>query len=629
MIAPILRPMRDALTPSPTRFGPRRGDFVSDSSSQPAPAPSGNPAPRPFHERDPWGEKAHTYLRAHGFPAASDWGPGRWSDQRQWTMAELGTGTGCSLACLVAAFERHATPDQRLHYVGFENDPTMLDWWRDPANRTLIPPSERAALEAILARPLRSTQGVSRWRLLDGRATVTLVLGDAAGWLPNFSFLADAWFLDAYEPAVETLLWSREVLGHVARLTRAAGTASTFSAAGAVRTGLDAAGFDVQRVAGFDTKRHMTVATRRSGAAASRIQPWFTPPPAANPERVTILGAGLAGAWCARTFAERGAQVTVIDPQRSAPRASDVPLAAATQPDGSWQSEQVRVHDAAWHLLASRCHDLGLPHRLLPIATASGTSYRIALVARPRELIAGLLAHPLVSVATDAPHAPFVVHATAFSSTALERTVCARGRPEPNAGSMCRVTLETPLHNALMDHGHALPTDDGRHAWIGATNHPGQAHAHGAATHAGATGGTSTWSIANPMSDVSEVRARDAIIERLLGAACPQVEAWTGTRAASPDHVPMIGPVADDADFSHAYAAIRHGPLARQWPDCRYLDGVWCSLGHGSHGMLTTPLAAELIADLAFGTPRCIADELLPFLLPQRFALRALRRERP
>jgi glycine/D-amino acid oxidase-like deaminating enzyme len=44
--------------------------------------------------------------------------------------------------------------------------------------------------------------------------------------------------------------------------------------------------------------------------------------------------------------------------------------------------------------------------------------------------------------------------------------------------------------------------------------------------------------------------------------------------------------------------------------------------------MLTAPLAAELIADLAFGTPRCLTDELLPFLLPQRFALRHLRRAR-
>ena len=617
MIAPILRPMRDALTPSPTRFGPRRGDFVSDSSSQPAPAPSGNPAPRPFHERDPWGEKAHTYLRAHGFPAASDGGPGRWRDQRQWTMAELGTGTGCSLACLVAAFERHATPDQRLHYVGFENDPTMLDWWRDPASRTLVPPSERAALEAILARPIRSTQGVSRWRLLDGRATVTLVLGDAAGWLPNFSFLADAWFLDAYEPAIETMLWSREVLEHVARLTRAAGTASTFSAAGAVRTGLDAAGFDVQRVAGFDTKRHMTVATRRSGAAASCIQPWFTPPPAANPERVTILGTGLAGAWCARAFAERCARVTVIDPQRSAPRASDVPLAAAAQPDGSWQSEQVRVHDAAWHLLADRCIDLGVPHRLLPVTTPNGLTTRKALIASPRELIHALLDHPLIQVTDRASQEAFAVHATAFANPALDGTVCSRAQPAPSGGSIGQIQLANALDTAIMHEGYALPCADGVHAWIGATNHPGvwAASPHDDATH--------------PMRTQPETTSLEAITARLVGPSHPVIASWSGTRAASLDHLPMVGPVADDGAFAVAYRAIKHGPMAQAWPPCPYTPGQWCSIGHGSHGMLTTPLAAELIADLAFGTPRLITNELLPFLLPQRFALRALRRERP
>ena len=108
-------------------------------------------APRPFHERDPWGEKVHTYVRAQGFGAASDPAPGRWSRRQHWTVAELGTGTGCALACLLAAFERHAAPTQTLHYVGFERDPTMLDWWRDPASRARIPSPERAALEAILA----------------------------------------------------------------------------------------------------------------------------------------------------------------------------------------------------------------------------------------------------------------------------------------------------------------------------------------------------------------------------------------------------------------------------------------------------------------------------------------------
>jgi glycine/D-amino acid oxidase-like deaminating enzyme len=518
---------------------------------------------------------------------------------------------------LLAAFGRHATSHQRLHYVGFERDPSMLDWWRDPALRSGIPAPERTALDMILARPLRSTQGVNRWRLLDGRATITLVLGDATAWLPQLSFEADAWFLDAFEPAVETRLWSAEVLAHIARLTRPGGTASTFSAAAVVRSGLHEAGFDVQRVAGFETKRHMTAATRRDHRPDPTLAPWFAPPLPAPPERVAILGAGLAGAWCARAFAERGAQVTVVEPTPAAPRASDVPLAAAAQPDGSWQSEQVRVHDAAWQLLADRCIDLGLPHRLLPITTPNGPTTRKALVASPRELILALLDHPLIQVTDRASREACIVHATAFATPALDGTVCCRAQPTPNGGSIGRILLENELDTAIMHEGYVLPCAVGVHAWIGATNHPGVSteSARDDATH--------------PTRTRLETAALEAITERLIGASRPVIASWSGTRAASLDHLPMVGPVADDGAFTVAYRAIKHGPTAQAWPPCPYAPGQWCSIGHGSHGMLTTPLAAELIADLAFGTPRSITDELLPFLLPQRFALRALRRERP
>lgn len=469
-------------------------------------SPSAPPAPRPFHEQDPWGEKTHTYVRAQGFGAAPDPAPGRWAGQRQWTIAELGTGTGCALACLVAAFERHAHPLQRLHYVGFERDPGMLDWWRDPAARAAIPPAERKALESILARPIRSTQGITRWRLLDGRATITLVLGDATQWLPLLSFRSDAWFLDAYEPAIEDRLWSPEVLAHVARLSAAGTTASTFSAAAVVRHGLHAAGFDVQRQAGFDTKRHMTTAVRRSHDASATIEPWFAPPEPAPPDRVTVMGAGLAGAWCARAFAERGAEVTVVEPTPGIALASDVPLAAAAQPGGSWQSEQVRVHDAAWHLLASRCVDLGLPHRVLPITTPgvapnapagqptriarpasagpthaiapdtpAGEPTRMAIVAAPREIISALLDHPRIRREPSMPsNASFVVQCTAFLPDAMTDAACARGAPVPNAGSIACASLVRPLDTAIMDRGYALPEPTAARAWVGATNHPGR-----------------------------------------------------------------------------------------------------------------------------------------------------------
>jgi tRNA 5-methylaminomethyl-2-thiouridine biosynthesis bifunctional protein len=55
------------------------------------------------------------------------------------------------------------------------------------------------------------------------------------------------------------------------------------------------------------------------------------------------------------------------------------------------------------------------------------------------------------------------------------------------------------------------------------------------------------------------------------------------------------------------------------------LPGLFVTLAHGSRGTCTAFLAAELLADMACGTPRCVPDDLLPAILPQRFLVRDLR----
>ena len=87
-----------------------------------------------------------------------------------------------------------------------------------------------------------------------------LVIGDARVTLPTWDDAADAWFLDGFSPAKNPELWEPTLMAEVARHTRPGGTAATYSAAGAVRRGLEAAGFQVERVPGFGRKRHMTVA---------------------------------------------------------------------------------------------------------------------------------------------------------------------------------------------------------------------------------------------------------------------------------------------------------------------------------------------------------------------------------
>jgi tRNA 5-methylaminomethyl-2-thiouridine biosynthesis bifunctional protein len=52
------------------------------------------------------------------------------------------------------------------------------------------------------------------------------------------------------------------------------------------------------------------------------------------------------------------------------------------------------------------------------------------------------------------------------------------------------------------------------------------------------------------------------------------------------------------------------------------------TLAHGSRGTCTAWLAAELLADIACGSPRCVGNDLMPAILPQRFLVRELRTAR-
>jgi tRNA U34 5-methylaminomethyl-2-thiouridine-forming methyltransferase MnmC len=89
-----------------------------------------------------------------------------------------------------------------------------------------------------------------------------VVEGDARMTVPSWTGVADAWFLDGFAPSRNPELWEPALLQTVHDRTIAGGTAATYSAAGSVRRALAAAGFEVAKVAGFGSKRDMTIARR-------------------------------------------------------------------------------------------------------------------------------------------------------------------------------------------------------------------------------------------------------------------------------------------------------------------------------------------------------------------------------
>lgn len=173
-------------------------------------------------------------------------------------LGETGFGTGLNVLCAWQLFEQVAPAGARLCVHSVERWPLA----RDALQAALaLWPALQPQADALLAAWAPPAAGV--WQQDFGTLQLALHVGDVAtvlpGWPPG---TIDAWCLDGFAPALNPEMWSQAVLAQVARCAGPGGTLATYTSAGAVRRGLQAAGFQVQRVLGHGRKREMLVARR-------------------------------------------------------------------------------------------------------------------------------------------------------------------------------------------------------------------------------------------------------------------------------------------------------------------------------------------------------------------------------
>lgn len=195
-----------------------------------------------FSIHDGLAETEHVFLAGNDLP--SRFAPG-------FHIAELGFGTGLNMLTVWSEWEKsdQTTP---LSFTSFEAFPIAPD---DMARALASFPE----LAPWSARFLAQWQGGS----CDlGTLHLQVIEGDARQTLPAWSGEADAWFLDGFSPAKNPELWEEALMAEVAAHTAHGGSAATYTAAGFVRRGLEAAGFEVTRIPGYGRKRHMTKAAK-------------------------------------------------------------------------------------------------------------------------------------------------------------------------------------------------------------------------------------------------------------------------------------------------------------------------------------------------------------------------------
>ena len=601
-------------------------------------------------------------------------------ESTSFVIAETGFGTGLNFLCARDLWLKHSKAPQQLHYISCEKYPLKVD---DLARALEAFPQFAEGSRQLIDGYPAPVEGFYTLRFDGGRVLLTLLLGDALEQLPRLEARIDSWFLDGFAPAKNPDLWTDALFQQIARLSQPGTRFATFTAAGIVRRGLQAVGFEVEKRPGFGRKREMlagvmTAPAQTNEESKSRLPIWSLPPELSKPGTtgpVIVIGAGIAGASTARALAEKGIPVQVVERHAS----------PAQEGSGNAQGA-LYAKLPAKPTAHSRFHLCGLEYScallqpLMQQDPALGDLcgvLQLALNAREQSrqgdiVAAGAYPDSLV-------HAAVPAEATELAGLQINTS----GLFFPRAGwvsppALCQALLNHPLiqcqyNTAVSD----LRYQEGTWQLEGTTFSARQVVVccasssrqfsplswlplkpiRGQTSQADTPANLSalktvvcgegyispplqqrycfgaSFKVGDTDLDVREdehAHNRDILTRALpeLGHAIAEtrLDGRVALRCSTPDYLPLAGPAPDLDGYTERYAKLRDDA---RWPLDQlpaYHTGLFINLGHGSKGLISGPITGELLAAQIAGTPSPLSADLLPILHPGRFIIKKLIR---
>ena len=601
------------------------------------------------------GQARHVFLHGNDLPR-------RWRGRERFVILETGFGSGLNFLATWAVWLDDPQRCPRLHYLAVEKHPFHA---ADLARlHEAWPEFTPLSHELCAAWPLLMP-GFHRLEFAAGQVVLTLLLGEAETVLRRCEARVDAFYLDGFDPKKNPAMWSPELFRRLARLASQEATLATWCVAGAVREALRAAGFAVDKRTGFGRKRHMLTGNYVSRAPArgeTRI----------GGRRAVVLGAGLAGCAIAERLAGRGWSVSLVERHAAPAGEASGNLAGIVRPllsrddnlasrlnragflhsrrawaalDSTGFTARRNLHgvlqiarDAAQEKLMREmaaaypedymCFlDRAAASQRLGCATAHGAwlfpgggwanppSLCRALIAAGGDhlaLLSGREAARYERIGRDwrvldgedqlIATAPILI----LAGGATARDLAPELPITPVRGQVSHIPQGRLPDFSLPAccEGYLTPAVDGVHC-LGA-------------------------SYANDDGHYTQQQLREvdhtgnlARLARILPGAGKtldpsRLDGRIGFRATTPDHLPLVGALADT-----------QMPLPRgiQLKDMPRREGLYGLLGLGSRGLVWAALAAEILASQLNGDPAPVESDLLNAIDPARFFLRAHRRE--
>jgi tRNA 5-methylaminomethyl-2-thiouridine biosynthesis bifunctional protein len=591
-----------------------------------------------FSAADGLAESRAVFLQGCALPEA-------WRGRSRFVVAELGFGSGLNILALLELWARTRPPSARLHVASVEGFPLTAE----DAARALGAWPELAQLAAPLLRRWPQARGVHRIDWPELNATLDVMVGEVADALEGWDGRADAWFLDGFAPSRNPEMWRDDVLALVARRSAPGARLATFSVAGAVRRGLAAQGFAVEKQPGHGAKRER-LEGRLMAPPSAPSAGWARRPSSAEGP-VLVIGGGIAAASMVRSLAALGVETLAVSGEE--PGASRFPAALVEPRLELDATPAARLHAQAFQ----RAVDVYAAEALQAILARG-----VLKIGRPEEVerfdrLAGSALFAPGSLSREAhqdgrPGLRLNEALVVEPDTLMERWLSRAER------LVAEVSALEPVDGGwrLLDHeGRALAQSPtvvvaaGHQARRLLTGAPLQSVRGQVSLALGATAPAASWggyvaptrrgllfgATHDRDDEASDIRPEDhqrnlatlaeAFPELAQQVASDGLMGAAGVRAATPDRLPIAGPVADAPRFAEAWSTLSDGRAPEQADPC-LLPGLYVLGGLGSRGFTTAPLLAEHLAAWITGAPSPLPSDLAEAVHPTRFLVRALRR---
>ena len=251
-----------------------------------------------FDKTDAIKESEHVYIKTNKLAS-------RFKKKSNYTIAELGFGTGLNFLLTWKLWLQVKTSKSTLTYISFESAPlTRIDLLRVHALFKDLTHLSKIFLKKLP--PLY--QGTHRIFLELGNVNLIIIYDDFLS-LTNFNFKADTWYLDGFSPKKNPHAWSDKLFKEIYRCTNFNGTLSTFTVAGNIRRGLLKNNFTVFKNRGVGNKKEILYASKEQKHNIIK----FKSTPLKNIEPVAVIGSGISGASLIYSLRKRNIKCFLID----------------------------------------------------------------------------------------------------------------------------------------------------------------------------------------------------------------------------------------------------------------------------------------------------------------------------